>query len=593
MPDAKETVPDYVESCISTHTFLWSFTFDVDKRRRLLRIYGQEDGVWKPDPPMESKEGKDFLDAYMVAQYFNRQAREIFCGENNPAAPCCRFRYDPKRIVSFCYYIESGDFKYSLPVTDIRLFLFHSCGILVFDTCNMEYGALEDIKRINDWGRRVRIPFMPRPTKEGLNETGFTLCADRLGIVCRDGHGQKDLFVEDFRARIGQTVRGALDEEERRALLGPARFIYDILSNGGTRVTDELIDAASDDRMFLVAMVKNVELAKLYKGVQAVLDDGAPWPPKEKDGTSVKTSMTRDEMREHLYSLVFADQKDPTCQDKEMQQRLLEKALYRRWSGKDSLYAVTTLSFMCLTNKADIVDSVYRPFVTEYLDMAILVLAQRASMERFDTEAGRVVNGADTPGYLNSRQIQDIIDLHEQYVTWQNQVNLVELTDQEQGIDVYALLREQMGVEARTDRLDKQLEDMYAVANVNQNTKLSELAGIFAVVAILVDILVNLATLPNGDSMWIPLPPDPEGGQPSLGPMQPVESPASFFSGGYIGRLLQFLGRVGTGTWELPQHGFEFYQVALVICGVGFIFGEMRTSIMRGRLRDVKRSLFR
>lgn len=122
--------------------------------------------------------------------------------------------------------------------------------------------------------------------------------------------------------------------------------------------------------------------------------------------------------------------------------------------------------------------------------MAILVLAQRVSIEKFAQEAADVVRGAEQQGTLDDEQITEMMELHERYVTWQNQINLFEVTDQEQGVEMYALMRKQMGVEGRVKALAGQLDDMYAIANVDQNTNTNDTVAWFAILA----IVMNLAS---------------------------------------------------------------------------------------------------
>ena len=479
----------YVKDSVSTHAFLWPFTFSGEKPGDCPFDYDKEHPEkspaknWEIDKGLESDENKDdrLLDAYMKAQYFNRQTREIFVGKPAqamaPAPPCTRFRY---AVHGLQYLIEgaTSDQCYYLPVHQIRLFLFHPCGVgvLVIEAYNTAYPELGDITRINDLGRRIRLPFIPR--KAG----GKIICANRLGII-RDN----DWHCVDF--------RGIADDppDDVKPLLDPPDFVYELL--GGTLGTNEplneklkeVVFPASDDRMFLVSLIKDNEFSSLLSasetGVDHLLYGGDSETDEDKG------------LRDKLYSTVFADSDGPTCQNSRMQKQLLKKTVYPRWSRYGTLYVTTNLSVMCVTERDNesIIESVYRAFLTEYMDMAVLVLAQRVSIESFAKEASDIVKGAEKRGLLDPKQIEDIIDLHERYVTWQNRINLFEVTDQEQGVEIYARMREQMGVNGRIKELAEQLEDMYSIANVNQNTRTNKSVVWWAYAAIVVDVFLNLA----------------------------------------------------------------------------------------------------
>ena len=457
---------------VSTHTFLWAFNYNGSD-------FWLSKQVWCSDHAFMEASGNDYMDAYMMAQYFNAQARDIFIGpiKDTPGktqSPCERYFYNQEVIRELKYWIKTSDGKiFELPIHAVRLYLFKPfrVGVLSIEVYNTEYSSLDDIQLINDLGRRIRLPFLPR------TQGGFILCADQIGII----HGEDHRWVTDFRELAENTLAsvGSGTSLYREKSLEPADFIYGFLSGqiGKSEMQGglpEKLVPESDDRMFLVSMIRNEEISSSIKN----------W----------RNLVSEDSRR--LYSVVFADPNSyPTCQDEKMRTELLEKAVYPRWSHEGTLYAVTNLSVMCLTDDNEsIVDSVYRPFLTEYTAMALLVLVQRVSIECFARESSGIVQGAQERGLLKQEQIEDMINLHERYVTWQNEINLFEVTDQEQGIEMYERMREQMGVNARIGYLAEQLEDMYAIANVNQNTRTNQSVVWWAFVAIVFNILLSLAS---------------------------------------------------------------------------------------------------
>ena len=311
---------DYVSEAYSTHTFLWPFTFKGAMFAFDRDFPGKTPAkAWQPDDALHEGAGDRFLDAFMVAQYFNAQAREIFTGEmpgegtgrqwqafdgkvkaelrtgdaarRETAAPVCRrFLYDPDIVRNLRYFIhakEGGDnpkdILYHLPIARVRLFLLDSCGVgvLSVEAYNTKYKSLADVKRINDFGRRIRLPFLPR---EG---NCFILCAERLGILC-DGD---DRWVTDFRASAEDAAsRAESGNAYREGMFDPAEFIAGLLcgkvGKGEEKpgsMKDTGIVPASDDRMFLVSLVKADEAENLAKEFDNLCRPRRPHLPQSRN----------------------------------------------------------------------------------------------------------------------------------------------------------------------------------------------------------------------------------------------------------------------------------------------------------------------
>ncbi len=469
---------NYVENSYSTHTFLWPFSFG---KEYCAAVKGPLSSIWKQDNALLEGSDAEFMGEYMTAQYTNSETRKIFMGDGETDAPCLRFMYNDELVSGMKYRIErrkdtsvgeTQNRRYELKIHSIRLFLFtpFGVGVLAIDAYNTQQLSLDDVKRINDLGRWLRLPFLP-------DRDGYIMCAENLGIVI-DGD---ERWMADFRAAIG-TVRQKKPEQ----FFEPAEFIYGLLfgkigAGTGTVTAGEkrMIDPASDARMYLVSLIKDDTLSEMAQNIHALLADDGETYRKERD---------------LLYSIIFVDSDYPSCVDAPMQRSLLKKAVYYRWSGYGTIYTVTDLSLMCLTPKGISANAVYRLFLSSYVYMAVLVLTQRVSIEKFAKEASDAVEGAASEGELGENQIKRIINLHEKYVTWQNQINLFELTEKEQGRDVYALMRERMGVNGRLESLAQQLGNMYAIADVDQNKRTNAIVMRWASIAIFVDILLNLAT---------------------------------------------------------------------------------------------------
>jgi len=474
----------------SRHVFLYAFLIKppVEGRKKqkdwFQKEYLNNSRHWQP---WELSKDADFLsqaDDYMVGQYFNKEARALFMQSDDKE--CRRYTYDKEVLRDTDYIIVCGGKEYHLPLEEVELFIFHDrVGVLKLQAANTAYEKIADIKIINDMGRRLSMPFLPRKG-DSFDKGEYILCADKLGLKRRSG----EACIIDFReyAEGWEEITPQLSLYEKAPL-----FIYALLAGefGSQQGTypkaselrkGEQLQSLIDDRMYLCSLIKDDNLSSVVNN---------EFENKE------KKIVDNEEYEKTLYSLAFADNGAATCQNKQMRNALLKKAFYMRWSDLGTLYSVTNSAFLCITandpdGEKNLPNSVYRPFIKEYVLIAILVLAQKLSITDFSERAAQSAGGAGKAGRLSDRQIDDITELHESYVDWSNKEYLLEVTEQEQGVDIYKLLREQLSVDVHMKKLREQLQDLYAVANVNQGIKLNHLAGLLAVTAILTDIVVNL-----------------------------------------------------------------------------------------------------
>lgn len=73
----------------------------------------------------------------------------------------------------------------------------------------------------------------------------------------------------------------------------------------------------------------------------------------------------------------------------------------------------------------------------------------------------------------NSKVVKKIKKLQERYVKFQNEVLLFEITSQQQGIELYQMLRRELFVIEQKDELENQLNNLYEIANMHANDSLN------------------------------------------------------------------------------------------------------------------------
>ena len=166
---------------ISYHTFLFPFSFDKSNnnpRKRFEELFlapltdKKSDG-WMPviDPrEWVASLGSDINDSekklYGEYHYFNAAARElIIASAHKNDSTVWNYRYwfaDQKKTDNtnpIEYSIIRSERKYDLKVNGIKLKLFSTgVGILIFELENYSYPDPDDVRRINEYGRRIYIP---------------------------------------------------------------------------------------------------------------------------------------------------------------------------------------------------------------------------------------------------------------------------------------------------------------------------------------------------------------------------------------------------------------------------------------------------
>ena len=340
----------------SVHIFAWPFRFQTEKKGSLKRKIKQKG--WREKSldfanlkDAEEVKDRDAADCFMLYQYLSQAARDLFIFNNI----CNLYEYPFESGRFYEYYIKKGNKKYVLPIASIELHVYdYGIGILFFEVWNEKYD-IDDIKQINDYGRRVSLPYL---AKEKL------LCADMLGIVIDGEVIQKTDFQDLAIKCIDKKLK------DPNMALKQAGFLEDLLNCNLDHSGENNIPVIShtDDRMFVCSLIRDTRLSAMIEG-----------------------GMKKEEL---LYSILFIDPEDATCQNADMRKKLLEDAVYPRWSDYGTIYGATAYSLCCITSDvAFINESVVRPFLVEYSYLVSLVLAQRIGIISFTARTGKAIAG--------------------------------------------------------------------------------------------------------------------------------------------------------------------------------------------------------
>lgn len=398
-------------------------------------------------------------------QYFNESSKRIFGSEDKEDYFCKVFELPKEILQGATYEIITNDIKYKLNIRSIELHLYNfNVGILLFTVSNDDYHRYQDIKVINDLSRRISMSYLPGKIANDMNLS----TADYVRISKDNNvlveHNYKQIILDSI-------LREHKGLDQLREPMPLIDFILNNKFNKSNTTSRIAIHPFDDDRMFLMCFIRNTELSSL-----------------------IENHFNDDYAKDLLYSIIYVDKEDSTCQNSKMRDDLLDNSMDKRWSNYGTLHAVTNYSFFLITSKfPGINDSVIRPFLYEYKYLMSLVLAQRFAIIRFSALALR---------YAKLEKVErKVVKLKEEYCRFENQFLLSEMTNQDQGIEMYRLMQKQLFVKEELQALMEPLNNLGDIAKLRideiKNRRLlviTLLGSFFAAYGIIMNLEENVKT---------------------------------------------------------------------------------------------------
>lgn len=512
----------------SYHTFIFPFCWEmnertnrvtVDEQGKIRDFFGENNTCWElidryqiPDDKL-SKEKK--IEQFANYQYFHESVREALYGDatKKNSNIVNNYRFKPEYLKNGARYIISKAFKkgvyeesviegvegikqefvlnqkeFILDIDEITLKIFNTgVGVFVMDCKNDKYPYLEDIKMINDYGRRIALPFIPK--KENKYYWTTSICADSLQVEIPVP--ENPIKIEtSFRDLIIQVNEGSTEIDLDVECDSVCNCITGIME-AGSEIGAEFTSASNvkdkihvrpilDERMYVMCLANSGNVSG--KEVEADFILGIKGCPESFDEYLSKLNKKQED---NLYAFAYVDSEDATCQSKTMRRELLETHNYDRWIGYGTLYTITAQAFNCICNFEPLINT----FRTQYKEMCILTLIQRASLVNFQDLSLKLSSGLEKRGEgLDNNKIKELLDLQERFIAFQNQINFREISSQEQAVDLYEMLRKASYVEELNTAITEQLDALYDATNTNQDFNFNKWALILALVALAIDI---------------------------------------------------------------------------------------------------------
>lgn len=334
--------------------------------------------------------------------------------------------------------------QYELEITSVILRIFETgIGVLSFHVENKKYKLVEDVLRINDYGRRLYEPFQGAKGNQTAEEISIGKFKNTFS-----GIENRLKIIED--------------------ILGQPFYYHDEISYTENSYKDPLkkiqFQQVIDDRMYTLSWIGN----------NSFINNVTEFKEKEGNYQYIYS--------DNWYEYVFVDGNGKTCNSKIMQKELIEKSTYDRWIDDGTLYGISRYSFVMATNEEYFAKNILRTHLDSmYYQMAVLSLVQRASIIRFSGEVARISSLENKKAFIT----QEISSIYKNYIQFINRIYFREVTAQEQGIELYSMIIESMNVEREVKDLDNEIQELHNYATLIEDKTINDKMNRITVIGIL------------------------------------------------------------------------------------------------------------
>jgi hypothetical protein len=379
-----------------------------------------------------------------------------------------------KNIQSFFEIKITEQKTYKLDIKKIELRIFETgVGVLSFILQNSRHESFNDILNINQYGRRIYNPYLACDSNNNIYP-GYD-----VPIYIKVGD-----FIEDF----GRGDRKKLFQMENISFVVMEILGKRFSSRHNSIETNEnaIIKPIIDDRMYVMSWIKNNDISE---GICKDYANSEDW-----------------------YKYIFIDKDNFfTCQSDNMLRYNLIESTYDRWVNWGTLYGISRYSFVMLANER------IEPYLTDtftniYRQMAIIALVQRATALRFTEETAKVSKLSEA----SNQVFKEVKDLHRNYLDFINRIRFLEITAQEQGIELFNKLTSIMHIQRDVDILDNAIGKLNNYVEIQSQQEINEsihilttlgiklnfFSGFFALIGVTISVLSIFITLSH-KNYWL------------------------------------------------------------------------------------------
>lgn len=454
-----EEISNKSKKIVSQHIFMFPFRIETNYNKEKVK----EDG-WEYKPFNFESNDKELATKYNEYVYFHEYVRNALFNNSSNENDSVSFYFerDIPEAAKIVLHIKGGK-TYTLPIKRISLRLFEtSVGILTVELLNFEYCSHSDVFTINDFGRRIYPQFID--SQNGTNATKGVFLCDKIELYLGD-----TLITEDFKT-----------EDFLKKELKVASYIDYLL---GSELKDKVIPII-DDRMYTMCWYGNEAFSKLLC-------------PKNGDEYGFESS-------DEWYKFIYVDGKDIGVANEKMKRELIKAATYARWVEWGTLFGISRYSFVCVTNGEDFGYNFTRNHMRSvYHQMAVILLAQRASILKFSDDVSKITSQAkNSEGKFINMKFKSVAEsvkkLYSSFIRFVNRLYFGEVSPQDQGIEMYNMAVKNMGLKEQLNELRYEIEKLHEFVDMLQEKfvrKGIQLIQVISLVIIAPTLAANLVNM--------------------------------------------------------------------------------------------------
>lgn len=386
-----------------------------------------------------------------------------------------QYQYTQRKADSkYVIQLKKDSEQIELSIADILVnFYENGVGVFTFQLYNNSYTDFETILKINDYGRRVCPQFLG--TYEPYNDAAKGIfMADSISIINTPSAQGLEIY-EDF--SYYNNI-----ENIKKAPFKIPNFIQHLIGDNFTadpsnQQAQIYLEPILDDRMFVQSFFVNSTLLEVLKDFQ----------DKEYAYQS----------SDDWYKYIYVDVGSVSCKSKLLLKEQLTAATYDRWiedthDGKlnGQLYGVCRYAFVVLVADGWFTKNIISThFQHIYFELTLLCLLQRAYLINFQNEVSRIAKLLEEDQSNLKRLKKDISKLYLLYIKYTNRIYFREVTPQEQGIELYDLLQQQMHLKEDLELLGKEIQELNTYVETYEQSYLSKMATLFLPLGLLAGLL--------------------------------------------------------------------------------------------------------
>ena len=431
---------------ISQHIFIFPFTITTSEGVRDHNFLQEitkalQEAAWeKREFKIEAEEASEGKRNLRYSEYFYFhgfvQKALYYTGDEDHVMEF--FERPIGKNAKFIVSLKDGP-EYELKLNKLSLHIFDTgVGILSIELFNDKYSSIDDVLKINDYGKRIYPQYLDE--EKGIEGTKESFLADSITL---------DLDIDNT-PKIEE--RFPLDEF-RKGHRNVAKYIRKLLGNKFKIHSQDNAGKALyeyrptiDDRMYAICWYGSDKWSNILK---------------QKDDTGSYCY----EKSDMWYRFMYHDGGFLTCQHPTMMHKLIKRSTYQRWADYGAFYGITRYSLTSITDTGDFAYKTIRQHMRrQYAQIARLLLAQRASILKFSAEVTKI--STEIRKAIRKREGLEKIrerveDLHARYIHFVNSLWFTEVTPQEQGIEMYTQAVEVMRLKTEIEDLKTEIKELY------------------------------------------------------------------------------------------------------------------------------------